>query len=449
MIRQWSRTLWHGVLVLGLAGALAACGGSSSSGDGDADADADGDADTDADADADADTDADSDTDADDCGGACSPPDSYCDDGACVPGCVTPEGRCGFGETCDPVTGRCSGGGDADSDADTDTDADTDVDADADVDTDTDTDADGDTDTAGYPCPDPGATFNEADPGYSVFLMISAMEMMGQSIGLAAGGVTQAAREEFGGVAAPDAIPPDTCRVDTIVEPTPECASAADCAPEQSCLPETDAEGAPIAGTERCVTEGLEALDVGPIRVGTMTMAYNPGQSGAYTMGGQGDGQVDPNSLPYGQLLQIRGDGDPAGLGLGPLGGNLYLPPRLELTSPEPVMSQMRFPQIEGVDPAGDFAMTWSGSNPDGVLLINLTGGSMQGTSGSVTCAAVDDGEFTIPGDMVAAAGLGQYSMFNQLTLTRRSVGEICGEGLTASEATSEMMIMMFVKPAQ
>ena len=350
----------------------------------------------------------------------------------------------------------------SDTTADTVTDTGTDTDAatDTGVDPDTALDPDTVTDTAhdtatdwtvdydspesldGLPCPDPAAGFDESDPGINMFVTISSIMMMGTNMALAVGGFMPTAREDFD-PDPPSTIPLDTCVVGEEPAPTPECATAADCAPEQQCLPETDDSGNPIAGTEHCVTP-REMLDVGTFEIvgfasGPMTFAYNSGQQGAYTATTSADGQIDPASLAYDTTYYVHKDANPTA-GLGELEGLLYVPPFFEMTSPETTINAMGLPEIS-VTVTEDLTLEWNGATGDGTLLISLAG-----TGGSITCLADDDGSFTIPADMVAAAGLGAVAFFNMLTLTHEVNGLVCGEGLTWNDTMYSHMVLYSVR---
>jgi hypothetical protein len=296
----------------------------------------------------------------------------------------------------------------------------------------------------GYPCPSPEDGFDETEPGINMMFMLSSVTMMGMDVGMAVGSFMTTAREDFDAGSSSD-IPLDTCVVGESAPSEPECETDADCAPEQVCLPETDDAGEPIPDTERCVTP-REPLDLGPFTVtgfneGPLEFQYNPGQQGAYTATISADGQLDPALLAYDCTYLVEGEGDES-VGLGPIMGLLDVPPYLELTSPEATVNAMGLPEIS-VDVTSDLELEWNGASGEGTLLISLAG-----MGGGVTCLASDDGAFTVPADMVEAAGLGDFSFFNMLTLTHEVPGLICGEGLTVSDAKYSQVVMYNVAKA-
>jgi len=313
------------------------------------------------------------------------------------------------------------------------------TDAGSDSDTDSDTDSDQDAgDYDGLPCPDGSETFIEDDPGISMFFMIGVIQMMGQDMAIAAGGFTPAAREEFDTEVKYADEELDTCTEYVEETPVPECTRNEDCAPEQQCLPETDPDtGEPIPGTESCVTP-REMMDVGPFTVtgfsGTpLTFTYNPAQSGAYMA--SPDGTLDPSIIEFDTEYVIEGDGDPS-QGLGEFGGTMYLPDAMEITHPEFVQSELDLPALEA-DPEDELLLKWTGGNPDGTVRISLSS-----IGGSITCTAVDDGEFTIPAEWVKKVRLGGAAFFNLLEISREGTGRLCGEDITVSDATYTVTVI-------
>lgn len=304
--------------------------------------------------------------------------------------------------------------------------SDADAGPDADTDTDSDTDADSDSDT------DPG--FNPDDPGVHMFVNLGSVYMMNQPIELAIAGFLTTAREDFDEEAPADEMEMDTCRVAEEVVPTPECETDEDCAPEQVCVPDYDDDsGEPIPGTEHCETP-REPLDVGPFTMegfasGPIEMAYNAGQSGAYTAPGS-DGTLPAGTLSFDTTYTFSGDGS-SEYGLGSFSGEVYVAPAMELTYPP--LEELSMEGLFGIpaNPAEDLVIEWSGENPDGELFISLVGSNLQGDGGSIECRVADDGEFTIPAAMVEAAELGDMAFLNMLTIDRRGTGSASGEGMT------------------
>jgi hypothetical protein len=307
----------------------------------------------------------------------------------------------------------CDGGNSAN-----DEDAGPDGSADADTDADSDTDSD---------------EFDPDDPGIHLFLSLGSILMMSQPVEMAIGGFLPTAREDFDEVPAGEEIPLDTCRVYEEVAATPTCEDASDCAPEQECVPDYDDGGAPIPGTEHCATP-REPLDLGPFTVegfatGSIEMSYNAGQSGAYTAPGT-DGTLPAGTLVFDTTYTFHGDGS-AEHDLGPFTGEIYVAPALELVSPP--MVELPMGGMFGIEanPAEELALEWTGENADGELFISLAGGSASGDGGSIECRVSDDGEFTIPAEMVEAAQLGDIAFLNMLTIDRRATGTASGDGLT------------------
>jgi len=326
----------------------------------------------------------------------------------------------------------CAGCGDGSSSA-TDGGVDGGGDASTDADADTDTDSDSDSD----------AGFNPDDPGINLTLMIGSVYMMNTPIELATGILWTTAREDFDEADAEE-IPLDTCILDTGETPVPECDGNEDCAPEQSCLPEYDDGGEPIPGTESCVTP-RDPMDLGPFTVdgfetGPITLAYNAGQSGAYTPDGAGDGTLPTGTVSYDVTYTITGDGGGVE-GLGAYEGELYVAPAMSLTAPPLV--EMGMEGMYGIEAstAAELALEWTGENPDGDITLTIAGGQSDGTS--VVCRVADDGAFTIPADMMAQSGLGAIAFFNMLTIDRRGTGHASGDGLTfgAIEAVQTSII--------
>jgi hypothetical protein len=286
--------------------------------------------------------------------------------------------------------------------------------------------------------------FDPDDPGVYMFLTLGGLEMIGQTMELALGGFMPAAREDFeteGG----DSTPIDSCVVVSQETPVGECVTDEDCAPEQECVPDYDDEGNPVTGTEHCATP-RDLIDVGSMtlegaRSGPLTLSYNMGQSGAYTTPG-GDGTVSAGTLAYDTTYSFYGDGDSA-RGLGAFSGEIYMPAQLALSSP-PVGDVGMGMEGIAVTLGSDLTLTWTGSS-DGVLKLDLAGASFTGASGAIHCVLADDGEFTIPADMVAEAQLGELAMLNMLTLERATTGSAEGEGLSMAAVDTTQTLLVFV----
>ncbi len=350
------------------------------------------------------------------------------------------------------------GGPDADGDADTDSDSDADSDGDGDADGDTASEADTsswdevDTDTYGdLPCPDPDAGFVEEDPGISLSFTVQNIDILGQPNAISYALVLPAAREDFSaGEGGGEDVPIDTCVPVESSQPTPECATDDDCAPEQVCVPEYDSDNQPIEGSEHCVTP-RDPLDVGPLGVYGFdnewtTFAYNPGESGAYTYPGAGAQLADPSVIAYDTEYIVIGQGDEA-QGLGACWGHFYMPAQLEITSP-PFVDTQTGPAIE-VDTTQDLTLEWSGSNPDGIVRIDLEGGAIADSGTPHVCVVEDDGEFTIPADVLQQLGLGAIAFFNMWTISRSGSGEICGDGVSVGWIGGSQQVMFSVMKTQ
>ncbi len=287
-------------------------------------------------------------------------------------------------------------------------------------------------DAGSHPQFDAGGVFDPDNPGIHFFVSLGAVLVMSQPTELAVGGFLPSAREDFDESAEKAEITLDSCAISDGAAPTPSCENSAECAPEQECLPDYD-DGEPIAGTEHCVT-AREPLDLGPFTIegfatGAIEMTYNAGQNGAYTAPGT-DGTLNAGTLAFDADYTIHGAGNSAA-GLGEIHGELYLAPALALTAPP--MVDVGLGGMLGIEasPSQDLVLRWSGGNATGELQINLAGGSMGGEGGSIDCRVTDDGEFTIPAAMVAAAQLGDTAFFNALTVERSGKGSASAAGLT------------------
>jgi hypothetical protein len=273
--------------------------------------------------------------------------------------------------------------------------------------------------------------------GTHFFFDLGAVLLMGQTVGMAAGGFWPTAREDFDPPRETE-IPLGTCVTDP-EPPKPTCTTNGDCAPEQQCVADTNTNNQPIPGTEHCETPRT-LMDIGPFTVsgfasGTLDFAYNAGQSGAYTTANPGDGQVPPEELVYDGDYTISGAGDST-QGIGAFTGQLHLPPALALTSPVPgPVGSMGLTGIH-VSVSADLVLEWSGSDPDLVIKITLTGGN-QSTGKSIVCRLQDTGTLTIPQAQVAEAGLGNMALTNMLELRREVPGTASGAGLTFTRVTA------------
>lgn len=293
--------------------------------------------------------------------------------------------------------------------------------------------------------PDADGGFDPENPGYNIFFQIMTMDVFGQVSGMAFGVFLKTAREDLV-VEEEELLALDTCVFSAGGEtPTPSCASKEDCAPEQECLPETDNNGNPIAGSDRCVTPNRESLDRGPVTIagftgGPATFAYEPNDK-VYKKDGTGDGSVPVEILAFDATYELSGEGMED---LAAFSASVYFPPALKLTAPEPhTGSAFPIPAIT-VDTTKDLIVTWDGADPDGTIEVSMTG-----ESGSVVCRATDDGSFTIPADLIGQItfGTGFGAMANNLILDRKYSEKMEGKSVTAGSFDTEQMMMIMVEP--
>ena len=288
-------------------------------------------------------------------------------------------------------------------------------------------------------CDNPEPGFDEASPGINFSFDIGTTFMMGNAVGLAVGTFFVTAREDYCNEPDTGELPLDTCTDQAEATVLPQCTTKDECAPEQDCLPDTN-NGQPIAGTEKCRTPGLKPLDLGPFTVtgfadGAHTFKYNAQQSGAYTVDGAGDGQIDPaKQLAFDTDYAIQGDGN-ADAGLGAFQGSFHVPPDFVLTAPATVdlTGMPGVPAIE-VDPTQDLTIEWTGGDPNGVLTLALNGGPKMGGK-PVRCRVKNDGSFTIAAKWIDTIKLGPSGFVNMMEMRLESPIEAnaSGTGLTRS----------------
>lgn len=293
--------------------------------------------------------------------------------------------------------------------------------------------------------PDTDGGFDPENSGYNIFFQIMTMDVFGQVSGMAFGLFLKTAREDLV-VEEEELLALDTCVFEAGGEtPTPSCTSKDDCAPEQECLPETDNNGNPIAGSDRCVTPDRESLDRGPVTItgftgGPATFAYEPNDK-VYKKDGTGDGSVPVDILAFDATYELSGEGMDD---LAAFSASVYFPPALKLTAPEPHDgTALPIPAIT-VDTTKDLTVTWDGADPDGTIEVSMTG-----ESGSVVCRATDDGSFTIPADLIGQItfGTGFGAMANNLILDRKYSEKMEGKSVTAGSFDTEQMMMIMVEP--
>ena len=247
-------------------------------------------------------------------------------------------------------------------------------------------------------------------------------------------------------------IPLDTCViVDPSDAPAPQCSTDDQCSPEQQCLPRTR-DGQPIPCTEHCQTP-RSPMDIGPIEVtgftdGPLQLEADPGQSNGYVV--PGGGTIDPSKFAFDTTYVVKGDGDPE-QGVGSFEAQVELGPELALTSPE--LEEVEAEIVPGfpgmpvlamtVDPDADLTLKWAGAAADGELSLELSSSDMNGTRGHIKCRVKDDGEFTIPAEMIEALDLGDAVFLNNLNIERVVTGTLTGDGFTRYEVNSRQVLVV------
>jgi len=267
--------------------------------------------------------------------------------------------------------------------------------------------------------------FDPEDPGITIEFIISYLETMGTAIDLAVGDIHKTLREDLEPEDEFD-FPVDSCVLASEYGPIgpKTCVSDEECAEEQVCDPKDKV----------CTTPLDSLMDVGPIELdglpgGTAEFLYNAGQSGAYTMDGQGDGQIE--EVAFDTTYEVRGDGDLA-QGLGAFSGSLTVPAKFVLTSPVITPDpQWQFSTIE-LNTAEDLVLQWQGGGDSSVVIMF----SMTGANDTAYCKMSDDGEFTIENGFIQAVGFtvgaDLFSWVNNvIEIKTEAYGEITGEGIT------------------
>jgi hypothetical protein len=294
----------------------------------------------------------------------------------------------------------------------------------------------------GLPCPVVGAAFDLDQPGINALFALTSFSMMGQGQEMGIGMFLKAGREDFE-VLKPGEQPLDTCIVTQggsgIV---PGCATDTDCPPDQKCLAPKDEPQDLQCRTQR------DPLNVGPMTVtglksGPQTFMYNEGQSGAYTC--TSDGSLPAGEIIFDSTYVAEGDGDHT-QGLGHFRAELYVPAQLQLLEPVAEAGQFGGASQIPVDTTQDLTLKWTTGTDGGILDISLAGASMTGAGGGINCHVINDGQFTIPADMLAKAQLGDTAFFNMLTLTRETPGLFCGEGISVGLSKFATVVLLNVQ---
>jgi len=295
--------------------------------------------------------------------------------------------------------------------------------------------------------------FDPEDPGYTVEFFFVNMAMMGQPTEMISGIVMKTAREDLDEEEVVDTTL-DTCVFGDSMPSEPECATNEDCAPEQECVPDYDDSGNPIENTEHCATPGRESLDVGPVVIsgfesGPQTFLFEPNDS-VYKLNGEGDGSVPAGLTTYGIEYTLNAE-NPTPEDLDPFSGTLNMPPSLELTSHE-IVSGGTMGSAIVIDTSKPLKFEWTDNGGNGYVDITITAAENVNEQVSVTCRAIDDGEFEVPEGIVSQLvfGTGQFaSMMSMLIMTRHAEGSMSGGSISSGSFFAEQMVMINVIPPQ
>jgi hypothetical protein len=275
--------------------------------------------------------------------------------------------------------------------------------------------------------------FDENNPGMAFTFTMTSSYVMGNEIVPGVATFMKAAREDFCKERAGLEIELDTCTTQPEPAALAQCATKSDCGPEEECLPDENNGNLLVCMTPRA------PLDVGPFTLsgfvdGTKTFRSNPGQSGAYTENGVGDGQLDPSTLVFDADYSFGGtlDGD---AGLGTLSGTFHFPPAIEWVSP-PLMELPSFPGLKmgiEVTVGEDLELKWTGGDSAAVMSFELAAANSGGAT--VTCKVANDGAFSIPAAMIEAVKLGNMPFLNMLDIRVEAKGPaVTGSGITNSK---------------
>ncbi len=283
--------------------------------------------------------------------------------------------------------------------------------------------------------------------GYTVNFTIGNVFLLGQAVTLATGYVMKVAREDL----VPEGKEKITGKCEFFnakPKPPKECDRDKDCAPEQRCLPRTDARGNPISGSDHCVTPNRQPLDVGTIVIsgftsGSQQFKFEPNDK-AYKLNGQGDGKIPPSMMAYDTDYTVTGPKSPKVPGLGQFTATGHMPAKLTLTSPKLQQGGM-MPSIP-IDPKGDLAIKWTASNKNLLVSINVTG-----KTGYIACRVADTGSLTIPKDLISKMtfATGMMAMQNTLEIIRHIKTPFSGDGVKAGTLDLEQRIVVTMTPKQ
>src|SRR5690606_3612205 len=94
------------------------------------------------------------------------------------------------------------------------------------------------------------------------------------------------------------------------------------------------------------------------------------------------------------------------------------------------------------IDPESDLALQWTGAVENGELEVELSGAE----GGTIKCRLKDDGAFTVPADLVKAAGISENGP-NVLTLSRITSGTLSGDTFTRHEVHARQVLVINAVP--
>ncbi len=296
-----------------------------------------------------------------------------------------------------------------------------------------------------YEKPDdaPVGEFDPDNPGYNVSFQIVKMNAMGTESFMSFGVIKPAAREDFKPYGSAD-LPADTCAFYATQDTGPECKKDEDCASEQTCVFEKDDEGNVEEDSGKCVTK-VAPFDAGVVEIsgfadGSKNYLYSG--NGAYKIDGQGDGSIDPVILAYDKNYELKGSASGTEL-IGAFSSKAHFPPNFLLTSPEAKPNGFNMPSID-MKQGAEAAFSWNDTNPDMTVEIVLSGGN-----GQVKCSVINDGQFTIPADVMSQfqLGTGWGALTNTIQFALRDRRRIIGENITVGYFTAEQLFIVMVNP--
>ncbi len=288
--------------------------------------------------------------------------------------------------------------------------------------------------------------FNIKDPGYTATFFIITMNMLGQDKAIVSGVVQKTAREDLETKTDDfSKIPIDSCIVEDAKTATPQCQSDADCAPEQKCVKKKDKDGKEIEGSDHCATPDRESLDIGPVEIsgftsGTQIFKYEPNDQ-VYKLNGTGDGSVDIALLKFNADYKLNAK-NPTPKDLDSFSGETNMFPQLKLLSHKTHQSSMGMPAIT-FDLSKNIDLKWTKSSSENIMKITVSG-----TEKTLKCRVKDDGEFSIPQNLISQIkfGTGFQAMANMLNLDRKKSFKITGKNITTGSFDSEEILLVNIE---